>query len=241
MPLAAQVAFRRIVWTALIAALITGAATTLVQLFTTVPLIAKAETYEHGEHGESEQEHAHAHAAHEHGWAPSEGFERTFYTGLTTVLAAFGYALMLGACLSQVRTAGWRSGLLLGAAGFAVFQLAPALGLPPEPPGTPAAQLLPRQLWWLGTVIATGAAFAAWLYARKHSKWIWLPAGTALLLLPHLIGAPQASDARSAVPHELARDFAIAALATAALFWLMLGAVQGFLYGRSRTAQQGSD
>ena len=39
---------------------------------------------------------------------------------------------------------GWRAGLLWGFAGFAVFTLAPGLGLPPELPAMPAAELLPR-------------------------------------------------------------------------------------------------
>jgi cobalt transporter subunit CbtA len=227
------------VWTAFVAAVVTGLAITLVQLFTTVPLIAKAETYEQSE-PQSDEHHAahgaaaHDHAAHDHnGWAPKDGFERTFYTGLTTVLTAFGYALMLGALLSQMRFASWRTGIALGMAGFLVFQLAPALGLPPEPPGVPMAELLPRQLWWLATVVATAAAFAAWYRARNHSKLLWIPLGAALLALPHLIGPPPAPEAPSGVPHELARDFAIASLATAALFWTMLGTVQGYLFARA--------
>jgi cobalt transporter subunit CbtA len=151
---------------------------------------------------------------------------------VATVLTAIGYALLLGACFSQMRSVGWRTGLGLGVAGFVVFQLAPALGLPPQPPGAPVAELAPRQLWWLGTVVATALALGAWFYARNHSKLIWIPVGVVLLLLPHVIGAPQATEGQSLVPQELARSFAIAALTTAAVFWLVLGSIEGYLFDK---------
>ena len=243
MPLSAQQSFRHIVLSAVIAGLITGLVMTLIQVFTTVPLIAKAEVYEKAAEAQSSAgstqvapaDAHHDHAAHDHGaeaWEPKDGFERTFYTGVATVLAAIGYALLLGACFSQMQSVGWRTGLALGVAGFVVFQLAPAFGLPPEPPGAPVADLAVRQLWWLGTVIATALALGSWLYARTHSKAIWIPVGIVLLLLPHAIGAPQATEGVNPVPHELSRNFAIAALFTAAMFWLVLGSVEGYLFGK---------
>src|SRR3546814_13405119 len=42
------------------------------------------------------------------------------------------------------RQTGWRQGLLCGLVGFAVFTLAPGLGLRPEIPGTEAAPLADR-------------------------------------------------------------------------------------------------
>ena len=130
MPLSQQRSFRHIVLSAVIAGLITGVLITLVQMFTTVPLIAQAEVYEQGggkpEAGAVVPEAADAaddHSAHDHEagtWAPKDGFERTFYTGLTSVLVAIGYALLLGACFSQMRSVGWRAGLALGVAGFLV-------------------------------------------------------------------------------------------------------------------------
>jgi adenosylcobinamide kinase/adenosylcobinamide-phosphate guanylyltransferase len=47
-----------------------------------------------------------------------------------------------------------------GLAGFAVFTLAPGLGLPPELPAMPAADLLARQVWWIGTAAATAIGLA---------------------------------------------------------------------------------
>jgi hypothetical protein len=56
-----------------------------------------------------------------------------------------------------------RHGLLWGLAGFACFTVAPALGLPPKPPGVPVADVRARQLWWALTagVTATGLILIA--------------------------------------------------------------------------------
>ena len=218
---------------AVIAGLITGVLLTLVQMFTTAPLIAQAEEYEQGS---APPAAPHDHSAHDHSataWEPKDGFERTFYTGVTTVLTAIGYGLLLGAVLSQLRSAGWKTGLGLGIAGFLIFQLAPAIGLPPGPPGSPYADLGARQIWWVSTALSTALALGAWWYARSHSKVIWIPLGIALILLPHVIGAPQPVLAQiTIVPHELAQRFAIMALFTAAIFWLVLGSVQGFIFSK---------
>lgn len=243
MPLSEQRSFRHIVLSAVIAGLITGVLITLVQMFTTVPLIAQAEVYEQGggkpEAGAVVPEAADAaddHGTHDHEagtWAPKDGFERTFYTGLTSVLVAIGYALLLGACFSQMRSVGWRAGLALGVAGFLVFQLAPALGLPPQPPGSPYADLAARQLWWVGTAVATALGLGAWFYARSHSKLLWIPVGIVLILLPHVIGAPQPVEGQVAIlPKELSQRFALLALFTAAVFWLVLGSIQGYVFGK---------
>jgi len=234
--------FRQIVWAALLAGVITGVLMTLVQLVTTAPLIAQAEVYErrasqvHEEHRSDAQAQPHHEGSHSD-WEPEDGFERTVYTGLATILAAFGYALILGAALSLTRAAGLRAGLAFGAAGFLVFQLVPALGLPPEPPGVPMVELLARQVWWLGTVVATALALASWYLARTRSKRIWIPVGIVLIILPHVIGAPQPPDEVSAVPAELVHRFSVLALVTGALFWLTLGALMGYLY-RNRTVRQ---
>ncbi len=59
-------------------------------------------------------------------------------------------------------------------------------------------------------------------------------AGVPVILLPHLIGAPQpGSDvAPGPVPPELAAHYVVWALATALLFWIVLGASAGAIYRR---------
>jgi cobalt transporter subunit CbtA len=243
MPLSGAADFRHIVRAALVSGVITGVLITPVQLVTTVPLIAQAEVYERAgtrntaqENHDSTDTHAQA-GGHDSDWEPRDGLERTLYTGLTTILAAFGYALLLGAALSMTRFSGWRAGLAFGTAGLIVFQLAPALGMPPEPPGVPLNDLVGRQLWWLGTVTATTLAFACWYFARTRSKRLWILAGMVLICLPHVIGAPPVPAEMSSVPDELVRQFSILALCTAALFWLTLGALMGYVYGNPSTKE----
>ena len=57
-----------------------------------------------------------------------------------------------------------------GFAGFAVFTLAPGLGLPPELPAMPAADLGDRQIWWTATVLATAVGLALIAF---RGKWCW--------------------------------------------------------------------
>jgi len=198
-----------------------------VQHFTVVPLIQAAETYEAAGH------EAHSGASHEdEGWQPAEGWERTSFTALTTVLTGIGFAAMLfGAMALAGKTINTRHGALWGLAAFACFSLAPALGLPPQPPGVAVADLYQRQLWWAGTVIAT--AVGVWLVAGPRRSWRLRACGAMCLLLPHLIGAPVAIG-QNRVPAELVHRFSIASVATSAMFWLLAGALGGLIYSRNQ-------
>ena len=212
--------FRRIVLAAALAGLIAGSVATLAHAFGTVPLILQAETYEEG---------APAHE-HDHGWQPEDGVERTSLTVLADVLTGVGFGLLLvSAYTLRGREVGWREGLCWGLAGFATFSLAPGLGLPPELPGTAAAPLLDRQLWWLATAAATGGGLALVLLRRGPAA---VAAGLALLALPHLVGAPIPDAPASAAPETLAHRFVLAVLGSSLLFWLALGASAALLHGR---------
>jgi cobalt transporter subunit CbtA len=107
--------------------------------------------------------------------------------------------------------------------------LAPAIGLPPELPGMQAAGLIARQEWWLLTAAATALGLGLVVFAQQPVLRV---IGAAILVLPHLVGAPIAPHGASALPAELAAEFATASLATAALFWLLLGGISGWLYRR---------
>jgi cobalt transporter subunit CbtA len=198
-----------------------------VQHFTVVPLIQAAETYE------AAGPEAHSGAPHEdEGWQPAEGWERTSFTAVTTVLTGIGFAAMLfGAMALAGKTINTRHGALWGLAAFACFSLAPALGLPPQPPGVAVADLHQRQLWWAGTVIAT--AVGVWLVAGKRRSWLLRTCGAVCLLLPHLIGAPAATGQNS-VPFELVHRFTIASVATTGMFWLLVGTLGGLIYSRNQ-------
>ncbi len=215
--------FRGLMLVVLCSGALAGLALFAVQHFTVTPLILKAEMYEKGD------------ADHEHGdWRPAEARERIVWTAITTVLSGIGLAAILFgvATLTQSPLTA-RSGALWGLAAFACFDLAPALGLPPLPPGAAAAGLYERQLWWTGTAAATAAGL--WMLAGGPRRWLVRAGGVAVLLLPHLIGAP-ASGGENAVPAQLIRQFGIASVATTALFWFLLGAIGGRLYDWSLTS-----
>jgi cobalt transporter subunit CbtA len=215
--------FRELMLVVLASGALAGLALFAVQQFTVIPLIETAETYEAAEH------HSPSGAAHEdEGW---HGWERTLLTALTTMLSGIGFAALLFGSLSLTgRRVNTQRGALWGLAAFACFGLAPALGLPPQPPGVAVAGLYPRQVWWVGTVVAT--ALGLWLLASKGRTWLLRIGGVVCVSLPHLIGAPAASGQNS-VPAELIHRFTIASLATTGLFWLLLGTIGGFLSSRN--------
>lgn len=232
--------FQRLFFAAVLAGLAASLAMSAAQQWRVIPLILEAETYEGAapaehSHDGATAEHSHADAATAHvhdddAWAPADGVERTFYTVLANVLGGLGFALMLGAVavLSGLPITA-RNGAIWGVAGFITFQLAPAIGLPPELPGMAAADLGARQLWWWGTVIATGAALLTLARWRNPAA---LVIAAVLLLAPHLIGAPAAPHETSGVPAHLATSFAATTLAIGALFWLILGPLMGWLFER---------
>ena len=121
-------------------------------------------------------------------WAPADGFERFAFTVLANIVTGIGFALLLVAVSEFAGgIAGWRQGVFWGFAGFAVFTLAPGLGLPPELPAMPTADLMDRQVWWIATVAATAAGLS--LIAFRGRRVLAGRRGDDLA--PHLIGAPQ--------------------------------------------------
>ncbi|MDC8756766.1 CbtA family protein [Janthinobacterium sp. hw3] len=187
----------------------------------------------HAHDGAAEPAHSHdGGAAHSHaGWQPENGAERTFFTAVANISMAVGFGLLLAGAISlRGQVTGWRAGLLWGAAGYGVFFLAPSIGLPPEVPGTAAAPLAARQMWWLTTVAASAGGLALLVFARG------LPLralGAAVLFVPHLVGAPQPEVHASTAPAELARAFIYATAWANGAFWLALGALAGFFYKKS--------
>jgi cobalt transporter subunit CbtA len=161
--------FRKLMVTVFASGVLAGLALFTVQYFTVVPLIQAAETHEAAEH------EAHAVASDEdEGWQPTESWERTSLTALTTLLTGIAFAAFLFGMIALTgKTINTRQGGLWGLAAFACFSLAPALGLPPQPPGVAVADLHQRQLWWAGTVISTavGREISHWarLIKRVHS------------------------------------------------------------------------
>jgi cobalt transporter subunit CbtA len=219
--------FRRIVLSAVGAGIVAGALLTLIELYAAAPLIQRAELYE--ANGNTVRPAAHERSARAtHDQARGRGY----YSAVAAALTAIGYAFMLGGLFSRIKTVDWKIGLACGAAACGVFQLAPALGLPPALPGMAEADLTQRQLWWLCTVLASALGLASCYFGYRHKRAVWILLGVLLIAAPHWIGAPRPIAGENLVPAELAREFAFVALLAASLFWLVLGAVQGYLFGK---------
>jgi cobalt transporter subunit CbtA len=215
-------AFRRLVFAALCAGLLSGVVATAGHQIWTVPVILEAERYE--------QPAAVTGAAHEHppAWEPQNGTERTAYMLLADVLTGIGFSLLLAAGLAlRGGEVTWRDGLFWGLAGFVVFTIAPGLGLPPLLPGTEAAPLLERQAWWLATAASTGCALALLAFTSRAA---WALLAAILIILPHVYGAPQAVEHGSVAPAGLAHRLVVVATVVNFLFWIILGASVGYFY-----------
>jgi cobalt transporter subunit CbtA len=252
----------RTLFAAFLAGLAAGLVMSVVQQWRVVPLIQQAEQYEGGGHSHDDGNAAatttsgaaatgvaaaaaggHDHGGHDHGagsgndhdhgagvWSPSSDAERLRYTIIANVGAGVGFALLLAAVSLMLNVPVTpANGFLWGLAGFCVFMLAPSIGLPPELPGMPAADLHDRQLWWWATVAATAIGIVLLVLAKPVLAKL---VGLAVILAPHLYGAPRIADTDSDVPAALATAFAANALATGVVFWLTLGVALGVIGAR---------
>ena len=250
---------KNLILSAAAAGVAAGLFTAVVQHVTTTPIILEAEKYENGagghDHAPGTPTHDHAAAtdatvpamsvapeqppaastaAEEGEWAPTDGIGRTLYTSLATTVMGVGFGLvLLGAMSLAGVTINARAGLAFGVAGFIAVALAPAMGLPPEIPGSGAAELGARQAWWFFAVGATALGIAGLLLAAN--TWLQI-GGVVLIAIPHIVGAPEAHTYLSTAPAELAGHFAATSLAVTAIFWAVLGYASGAFYERfSRT------
>jgi cobalt transporter subunit CbtA len=218
-----------------IAGAVTGLAVAFLQFFLIQPLIVEAERYETGElvlmgvaqdepSGSSSDTVPSAHDAHD----ADDEFSvvvRSGLTVLTLVLTWSGFGLVAGAALATHRAL-WGPHSIsvpaLALSGFAAFVLSPSLGLPPELPGMQAAELSDRQMWW----VMTAAATVAGLFLSSGVKsWLGRLAGLALMVAPHLLGAPQPPASVPVIPPDLAALYSARALGLSLIGWLALASL----------------
>ena len=216
----------RVFAAALAAGLLSAILITALQSVTTAPMILEAETYEVVSPG-------HDHSAHDHGaevpWMPADGLERMLYSLLANFGAGVGFSLLLIVGLTfDLPAVGAGRGVLWGIAGFAVFTLAPALGLPPGVPGLAAPDEQAAQLWWLGTVLFSAGGLGALVFGKTS---VFKVLGLVLLVAPHLWGAPHVMG-ESLVPATLAARFAAMSIVLSAVFWLVVGYFSGAIFAR---------
>jgi cobalt transporter subunit CbtA len=244
--------FRRIFFTAIVAGLLGGIGISVVHEYTTTPLILHAEEFE-----KSGDEGLHKHGFYDRGislipparahgpaktaadggatWGPGNGLERTLFTTLANIITGIGFALILTAAFAlSGRPVTGQTGVLWGLAGFGIASLAPALGIPPEVPGSLSADLASRQAWWFLCVAATAAGLWAMIF---RSGATWMIGGIIAIALPHLIGAPVPERIGGNVPPEIAAHFAAASLVTAAIFWCATGWLAGTFWDRFSSSE----
>ena len=239
---------------ALVAGLFSGVLMTAAQEARVVPLILHAEEFEGGEEeapaatggaAQTQEQsfigaamldvasylspvsvaHAHEGEEHEEGGIMF-GMSRFSGTLLANLVTGAGFALLLaGFSLVSGHPITVANGALWGAAGWLAVHMLPAVGLPPELPGFPAADLGDRQVWWVATIVLSAAGlYLLFLRPGIVAKVI----GVALIAAPQVYGAPQPADISSNVPAVLGAEFAVAALATTLFFWIVLGLSLGF-------------
>ncbi|MBV4552624.1 CbtA family protein [Pseudomonas sp. SWRI102] len=225
---------KRIAQTAGFSGLLAALLLTLLQSLWVSPLIQQAETYEKAPVAEA-HEHVSG-AAHSHdaeAWEPEDGWQRVLSTTGGNLVVAVGFALMLAGLYTLRAPTRTSQGLLWGLAGYATFVLAPTLGLPPELPGTAAADLAQRQMWWIGTAASTAVGIALMVFGRH---WLLKLLGLVTLLVPHVIGAPQPEVHSMLAPEALESQFKIASQLTNVAFWLALGLISAWLFRRGAQA-----
>ncbi len=195
-----------------------GLVLTGVQSLFVLPIIAEAESYERAiDSGIVSW----GNAVSAHG-ATAQSHNRLVWTAISNIGLGVGFGLLMTAVLSFRSRVNWREGLLWGIGGYATFFFAPALGLPPELPGTTLTALAPRQLWWLFVVMFTGIGLLLLILGSAG----WLKAvGATLLPIPHLVGVPRPESYSGAAPEALASVFFVHTAIVNVIFWLLLGAV----------------
>jgi cobalt transporter subunit CbtA len=242
----------RLFTSALFAGLFAGLIAVVLQFFLMQPLVLEGEAYETGAKvhfggviaafatdaqampDDGAQPHVEGDGhSHENAGEEESNAARFAWAFFAEFVAWAGYGLIMAAGFAIAERLGQKIttqvGLLWGIAGFVSFQLMPGLGLPPELPGIPAADLNARQIWWLGTAISTLMAMVAFAYGRSL---VFIAVGVGLLILPHLIGAPHLVGFYGKAPPGLAAEFVSHSMVVSMAAWAVLGLLAGYFWQR---------
>jgi cobalt transporter subunit CbtA len=244
---------QRVLKAGFLAGLVVGLAIAALQQFTTSQLILQGEVYEkagHDHHAagnspalpivlvhgpDSSTAAAEPEEEEDGRWQPANGWQRVTATSVATVATSIGYGLIL---IAVLLAAGVpivpRTAFAWAIAAFAATSLAPALGLSPELPGSAAAPLVARQIWWIATALCTAGGIFLLARIEYTTAKIF---GVLLIVLPHLVGAPKAPTFESTAPAELAGQFAATSLVVSALLWVLLGLAIGYVWQRLEPRQ----
>ena len=227
--------FTRLLTSALFAGAAAGLIAALLQLYFVQPVLLHAELYEGGDL-------VHFGATSVVSATQDVGGFDAVRDGLSivfTMLMYCAYAMVILALMSLAENRGVvinaRTGMIWGFAGFVAVHLAPAFSLPPAVPGVGSADVTLRQIWWFATVASTAVAMGLIGFGKNWMAW----AGAVVLLLaPHVYGAPSPDVFTGPVPTEIGSLFAVRALGTGMMAWVILGAFSGYFWSRKIGATQ---
>ncbi|MBT5573815.1 CbtA family protein [Alphaproteobacteria bacterium] len=217
--------FSRIMVSGLFAGAIAGIIAGFLQWYFVQPVLLHSELYETGilTHFDGSSNSAH----------PDLEYIQPMRDGLSLIFSMLiytGYALILIAAMTlrqqkSETTITFHQGIIWGVSGFFVMHLAPAISLPPEVPGAAAAELQPRQIWWFATTLLTAGGLWIIAFTEKVSSFI---IGAALILVPHIFGAPEPDIFTGPAPTEIGALFASRALGVGLISWAILGVLSAF-------------
>jgi cobalt transporter subunit CbtA len=147
---------------------------------------------------------------------------RAAFTVLFLTLTWSGFGLLAASAVATAQLLAPRrpvTVLGIAIAGFATAALAPALGLPPELPGMPAADLEARQVWWIWSAASMVAALAIGI---KFQLWAARLVALAVAACPHIFGAPSSPLAAATIPPDLAALYVARVLGVSFVGWLVM-------------------
>lgn len=227
---------RHLFTSALFAGLAAGLIAALLQLLFVIPLLLEGELYEAGVRVHFASSLS---APVQSPSGPAEGLtqdmSRHFMTTGFNVVAYTAFALIMTAGMALAARSGHRvaprTGIVWGLAGFISLHLAPAIGMPPELPGTIAPAVELRQIWWLATVVCTVLGLGLIAFGRGAAM---ITIAIALVALPHIIGAPHLDTYFGIAPPELSAHFVTRSMGVAAASWVVLGVLCAYFWNRGR-------
>jgi cobalt transporter subunit CbtA len=220
----------KLLTSALFAGAAAGLIAGLLQLLFVQPVLLHAELYESGQ-----LVHFGAIASSAHPDLPGFDAVRDLLSLVFSMLTYTGYAMMLVALMLLAEERGAHvtahTGMVWGVAGFVAAHFAPGFSLAPELPGSAAADIGARQVWWFATVISAGVAMWLLAFGRNWAMW-----GSAIILLvaPHAIGAPMPDTLTGPVPTEIASLFAARAYGVGLAAWVMLGCFAAYFLDKEQ-------
>jgi cobalt transporter subunit CbtA len=228
----------RILGIGVLAGALAGLFAASVQPLLVQPMIEQAELRETAASG-AQRLDVHQGEDHDHPGA-EEPAHNLVHRGIATFAAmistGIGYGLLLSGVLGLLQKKGLKQGVVLGILGFVTMQVAPSIGAPPQPPGTPPYDVHVRQMWWLLAVGCTSAGLGLGWKAATQRRAALGSLAVLALVLPHAVRPILDGMGPTPEPAQWMNPFVLSSFASSAVLWLCLGGIAGWLSARHEHA-----